>query len=369
MNQIDRHPSQIVLPLDGGPHIHSNIEWWYIFSFLQGDQGGKYALMASFFRMGEIDSLKGHYLIYSLLDLTTQQHRSYSFVDNKTLLNMAGFYLPYYLLHYPHDRHVRRIYTDLLRVRLPYPHDFMGHSAISSPPLRLQYGNHSLSFLSPANDAFYLQLVNQDFITGLQFIPQKPVALIEQNGKPNELFYYSFPRNRVEGQIILGGRRENVAGEGWFDHQWGYGSGLLIETGWNWFGIQLTDGRELLINQMRQIKTGQTFAAAAYQMDRNGKVLYTKKVMLEPKKEWKSVETGVMYPLEWRIDLPEWKLNLHASPIVSQQEMPVFGPLRAIWEGVCVFQGEEEQGQGQRQPISGKGFIELVGYANSSLVP
>lgn len=367
MNQIDGHSPRITLPHDGGTHADSNIEWWYIFSFLQGDQGGKYALMASFFRMGEIDLLKGHYLIYSLINLNTKKHYSYSFVDNKTLLNMAGFYLPYYLLHYPHDRQVRRLYTDLLRVRLPYPHDFMGHSAISLKPLRLQYGNHSLSFLSPANDAFYLQLVNQDFIAGLQFSPQKPIALIEQNGKPDQLFYYSFPRNRIEGQIIVGGKRENVTGAGWFDHQWGYGNGLLIETGWNWFGIQLADGRELLINQMRHIKSGHTFSTTANLMDSTGKVMFTHKVILEPMKEWKSSETGIVYPLEWKIVIPEWKLNLFSSPMAVEQEMLVLGPLRAIWEGACSFQGEERMPSGLTQPVKGRGFMELVGYANSSL--
>lgn len=59
----------ISLPEDIGPHPLTDIEWWYYYTFLKGDHGRKYAVMAAFYQIGELPILKGHYLIFSIIDL------------------------------------------------------------------------------------------------------------------------------------------------------------------------------------------------------------------------------------------------------------------------------------------------------------
>jgi len=47
---------------------------------------------------------------------------------------------------------------------------------------------------------------------------------------------------------------------------------------------------------------------------------------------------------------------------ISDQEMPIFGPLQAIWEGTCILTGQEILPNNQIISLEGKGFMELVGY-------
>jgi hypothetical protein len=44
---------------------------------------------------------------------------------------------------------------------------------------------------------------------------------------------------------------------------------------------------------------------------------------------------------------------------MPHQEIPIPGPIQAIWEGACAVSGESGS-----TPIRGKGFAELVGYAD-----
>lgn len=98
MKQKSPKLMKISLPKDTDPHSGSNIEWWYFFAFLTGDQGGQYALMASFFRVGEFEFQKSHYLIYSLIDLNNKTKQAYSLIDSKLEFNMVSIFLPFYLL-------------------------------------------------------------------------------------------------------------------------------------------------------------------------------------------------------------------------------------------------------------------------------
>jgi hypothetical protein len=160
------------------------------------------------------------------------------------------------------------------------------------------------------------------------------------------------------------GERVTVTGQAWFDHQWGYTAGdLLINTGWNWFGLQLEDGRELLINEFRTNKTGETFSPMANLIEQDGRLRHTANLAIQPSNYWRSPSTGVFYPLEWDIAIPDFKITLNVTADFYQQEMPAIAPLQAIWEGACTFTGNEVLATQINSLIRGKGFMELVGYA------
>jgi len=57
--------SGISLPRDASLHLLSNIEWWYCYSFLCGDKGSKFAVMASFFSFGEALQMLAAYYMYN----------------------------------------------------------------------------------------------------------------------------------------------------------------------------------------------------------------------------------------------------------------------------------------------------------------
>jgi len=171
----------------------------------------------------------------------------------------------------------------------------------------------------------------------------------------------------VQGRIKHHGSIENVSGEGWFDHQWGRDYLLTFNIGWDWFGIQLDDGRELLMNQFRNISNKEAFRPMANLIERDGNLKFTSNVEYYPLKYWQSSLTGAVYPIEWNILIPDFKMQLHVRPHFNLQEMPVLGHIQAIWEGACLVTGEEILPVHQKgRPLVGKGFMELVGYANRS---
>jgi predicted secreted hydrolase len=322
--------------------------------------------MSAFYQAGELPVLKGHYLIFSLIDLSHRTSRSFSLLDKKLAQNMIYINIPVYLLRYPYDENILRLYSHLLQGRLPAPHKWLQRATIENDTLSLVYGNSFMVFKDNDDGRFEVNISGDGMKACLEFKSIKPVSLIGGSGRPDKLYYYSFPRNKVKGYISKGASIEYVTGEGWFDHQWGYTGGLLIETGWNWFGLQLDDGRELLLNEFRSVKTGETFSPMANLIEADGRLRFTRNIELRPLGYWQSPLTKSLYPLDWLIQIPEFKMKIHVSAIFAGQEMPVIGPLRAIWEGACSVEGGEALQSSESAPVSGKGFMELVGYSNYS---
>ena len=59
-----------------------------------------------------------------------------------------------------------------------------------------------------------------------------------------------------EWRLGDGARSPAVHGEAWFDHEWGtsqLGAGVV---GWDWFGLRLADGRDLMLYRLRRADGG-----------------------------------------------------------------------------------------------------------------
>lgn len=170
--------------------------------------------------------------------------------------------------------------------------------------------------------------------------------------------------------------RKRCRGEGWFDHQWGRSYGLLTGEGWDWFGLQLDDGRELLVSRLRPAGAGAATDGEALVQARaearligpDGSTTPSNRVVLRPLRRWRSEDTGADYPVAWAISLPDFGMTISVAPLMDRQEMPVLGPLQAIWEGVVAFEGDERDGGESPARIAGYGFMELVGYPQSARI-
>lgn len=357
---------KILLPKDAGPHALSNIEWWYFFSYLTGDKGGHYAAMASFFRVGEVEFFKGQYLIFTLIDLETETRQNFSLIDSNLKRVLISMYLPFHLLQHPLDINMWKLFKSLSKGQIPFPHSRFKKAKIKHNPTRLIYGENSLKFFGKREDSFEVNLIEENVKLNLQFTPLKPVALIGGDGKPNNLYYYSFTQNSVQGKIKTGRGTENVRGQGWFDHQWGRDYRLLTGYGWNWFGLQLKDSRQLLLQEARSNIKGNTFSPMANLIEEDGLLRFTEDVSFTEIKYWQSPKTGATYPVEWKICIPQFLMELQVTATFPEQEMPIIGPLQGIWEGTCNVTGSEMSPCGQTKPLNGKGFMELVGYAYSA---
>lgn len=186
------------------------------------------------------------------------------------------------------------------------------------------------------------------------------------------MYYFSLTRCGVGGTIDTGAGPEKVTGgQGWFDHQWG-NSWVAQNNGWDWWGVQLDDGTDILFFRQRDLNTGKVFFPLATFMDKDGRQSVTRKIVFTPdtKALWKSAKTNVTYPLGWTVTFPEKGLQLHIAAALQNQEMPILGPGGGIWEGACRVDGlyARYDALGRQQEtfavrtVAGTAYMELVGY-------
>jgi predicted secreted hydrolase len=71
---------------------------------------------------------------------------------------------------------------------------------------------------------------------------------------------------------------------------------------------------------------------------------------------WKSDRTPARYPVGWKIEVPAQALEFTVRAVVEKQELALL-PL-AYWEGAVEIAGTRDG-----KPISGRGYLELTGYA------
>ena len=65
-------------------------------------------------------------------------------------------------------------------------------------------------------------------------------------------YYYSQPQLAVRGALALQGRRFDVAGKAWLDHEWSEELLHPEAVGWDWIGMNLDDGSALTAFRLRR---------------------------------------------------------------------------------------------------------------------
>ncbi|MFN4263963.1 MAG: lipocalin-like domain-containing protein [Thioalkalivibrionaceae bacterium] len=68
----------------------------------------------------------------------------------------------------------------------------------------------------------------------------------------NASLYYSVPRFGIEGEIDRGRGVERVGGTAWLDREWSSSALDEGQVGWDWFSLQLSNGADLMLYQMRR---------------------------------------------------------------------------------------------------------------------
>ncbi len=75
---------------------------------------------------------------------------------------------------------------------------------------------------------------------------------------------------RTQGSLEVAGQKFQVSGLSWFDREWSTNQLAPDQVGWNWFGIQLDDGSDLMIYQIRQRGGGVDQCSSGKWIDRDG---------------------------------------------------------------------------------------------------
>lgn len=144
-----------------------------------------------------------------------------------------------------------------------------------------------------------------------------------------------------------------VVGSAWMDREWGtsaLGPGL---AGWDWFALQLEDGRDLMFYQLRRDNgdRGPYSQGALVAADGTRQSIDPEDVRLTPEAWWRSPASGRRYPVAWRLRIPTQGLDLRIAARAEAQEMRLNVD---YWEGAVTVTGAG----GER----GVGYLEMTGY-------
>lgn len=159
-------------------------------------------------------------------------------------------------------------------------------------PLRLRAGSNEVDLDLVLDSAKPLVLQGED-------------GLSRKGPTPgNASYYYSYTRLRARGTVDLAGRTWQIGGGSWLDREWSTSGLEEDQVGWDWFALQLEDGRDLMFYQLRRrdgsiepLSHGALVAA-----DGGKQPLTVDDVELEVLATWESPRGGI-YPARWRLRL------------------------------------------------------------------
>jgi len=351
-------------PQDELPHPETDVEWWYYSGHLEDEQGRGYGVMASFFiaRFGNMPD--NHFMIYALTEKDDGVFHSGSIIQ-KSMIDMMKM-----VADNPPPGLADMVEPEFFELDTveQHHHIMQGEPVVMKDQLAIKYeDNYFRRIAGEGRDfkswKYRTKIVGEDFGYTVEMSPQRVPMLVDGDGEvgmseDEAMFYYSFPRMKAQGVVQVGGEERKVTGTMWYDHQFGSMGGPEDPVGWDWFCLQLENGMDLNLSALRKLRNGERFNRLATVQRNDGRVSVVKDLIIEPLGRWKSPETGITYPLGWKLALPSLEAEFTVMPVFEEQEMRTFGPFRAIWEGACTV---EATVAGEK--VEGDGYTELVGYA------
>jgi predicted secreted hydrolase len=326
-------------PDDLGAHPDFKTEWWYFTGVLSAEDGGVFGYELTFFRNGVRTAASDPGNPWSVRDI---------YLAHFTVTDVARGAFQAEDIMSRQGPGLAGARTDGLDVRL-----LDWTARMEGGVIRIRARKRGLEI-------------------GLELAPSKPAVLHGRGGLsrkgpgPGEASYYSSLTDLATKGFIVsaaGEPRRTVAGRSWFDHE--FGSGMLAESlvGWDWFGLHLSDGRDLMIYVLRR-KDGSVEGASASTLvapDGKARALTLTDFSVETLGRWTSPRSGGNYPARWRIRIPSEKIELVVAPLLAAQELlPVTLPNLIYWEGAV-----SGTGFAGGRPLTCEGYIELTGYAGS----
>jgi predicted secreted hydrolase len=156
----------------------------------------------------------------------------------------------------------------------------------------------------------------------------------------------------------MNGKEYRTSGLTWFDHEWATNQLAKNQTGWDWFSLQLEDGTELMLFQIRTKGGGRDEYSSGTFISESGEALKIDfpDFQIEPIEWWTSPVTKGRYPVVWKIVIPKLDLRLTVRARFSEQELAE-DPF-SYWEGSVGVEGVRNA-----RVVAGRGYLEMTGYA------
>jgi predicted secreted hydrolase len=321
-------------PRDYFNHPDFQTEWWYYTGNLKAADGSRFGFELTFFR------------------------EAVSRDPAKTAAwDMRDLYLAHFALS---DLDGQKFYHSE-RISRAGP----GIAGVSETNARIWNGNWQIEWRTRDQE---LQAIEDQFQIHLALHPEKPPVIHGENGVSQKAegpgqasYYFSLPRIAAKGSIELQGKKIELAGLAWMDHEFFTHQLEPNQVGWDWLSMQLEGKTELMLFRIRRTD-GATdpFSAGTY-VDAQGKSTHLRAsdFSLQPLGEtWVSPVTHARYPIRWKIVIPKMAVELEARTLLASQELTGNTKLAPnYWEGAITLTGRRGSVQ-----LSGAGYLEMTGY-------
>lgn len=331
----------ISLPRDLYAHENSQTEWWYYTGHGKTANGKQFGFELVFFkRRTDLDKF-GNVPLRLLGNPIYFAHFAVTEYDGKSF-------------RYSHRKSANGLFDDPASASKEHYHLRLGDWSVGE-----SHGNHVVR-ASIGNDVLFEASLK----------PSKPVVL---NGKKMDGVsykdegqasrYFSFTRMALEGDLTSNGETEHFTGTAWMDREFGTWTPTEKQKGWDWFSVQLDDGTDIMVYQLRDSQNNVSEYSSGVFVEKDGTYAHLTHAdfNVTPTDYWKSERSGAKYPSGWKINIPQRNVSLIVNPVVRNQELDTRGSTMIVyWEGACMVSGTNGGGD-----AAGKAYVELVGYDRS----
>lgn len=359
-------PRDFSFPADHGPHPGYRTEWWYFTGNLDGPDDRRFGYQLTFFRSalappGELAederasawATDEAWLAHFGLTGAGAGGEDGSFHAGERLARGAAGLAGVRLETGPGGDGRLRVWTEDWSI---------------APAERAGAQTPSPAALAPLR----LRAVQPGGAIDLRLAATRPPFL---HGRPGEeglsrkseatgdaSYYYTIPRFETRGTVTIEGETFPVRGLSWLDREWSTSALSEEQTGWDWFSLQLSDGRDLMLYRLRLAGGGADPASSGTLMtpEGEGTHLAAADFRIEPTGTWRA-PGGAAYPSGWRVRLPSHGLDLTVEPIRRDQELDLSETGLRYWEGAVDVRGESAG-----RSVTGRGYVELTGYAEAA---
>lgn len=328
-------PWTFVFPRDHAAHDQFASEWWYFTGHLGAGDGRRFGYELTFFRLGMRPGMGAPRPGQS------RWRGNELYPAHFALTDVAG---------------QRFIYTER------FERAALGMGYASTRRLDVRVDSWSLRGPVP----FRMHADNAGIAIDLTQTPEKTPAIHGHDGISQKAacascasHYYSMTRLRTTGTLVYEGKRLAVQGISWMDHEFGSSELQPDQVGWDWFSLQLDDGREVMLYRLRRKDGTTTPQSSGSLVARDGRVTYLPLAAFstEATGTWTSPHTHAVYPSGWRVAVPRANLSVVLTPVLRDQELAEGGGGVSYWEG-AVDVRDAATGR-----TVGVGYVELTGYA------
>jgi len=326
----------LAFPADFGPHPDFQTEWWYTTGNLEAEDGQHFGYQLTFFRR-------------ALLPPTDRQQRPSDWASSQV-------YMAHFALTDVSAEHFQA-FERLQR-------GAAGLACAQAAPFQVWLEDWSVVETAP--NVYHLNAAQDNVRLDLTLTDTKGPVLHGDRGfsqkgpQPGQAsYYYSLTHLETDGTVQVGQENHAVHGLSWMDHEFSTSALADDQVGWDWFSIQLSDGSELMVFQVRNADGSLDPFSSGTWIAQNGEIRHLSRsdFDIQALGTWKSPHSWATYPARWSVKVPQLGLDLQIEPWLADQELNVS---YSYWEGAV-----RVQGQRLGQPVDGNGYVELTGYTGS----